>query len=135
TRQSLTIRSDDFVVLFSGKVSPRKGPDLLVDALKQFPARLRERVCLLVVGDGELRAQLETAVAYEPRVRAHFAGFKNQRELSPYFHASDVLVLPSRHGETWGLVVNEALHHGVPAIVSEAVGCAPDLIDPGETGL
>lgn len=68
-------------------------------------------------------------------VRAHFAGFKNQRDLSPYFHASDVLVLPSRHGETWGLVVNEALHHGVPAICSDAVGCVPDLVETGKTGL
>ena len=54
--------------------------------------------------------------------------------MSAYYHAADLLVLPSRHGETWGLVVNEALHHGVPVVVSEAVGCAPDLIEPGRTG-
>jgi len=134
-RQKLGIRPDDFVVLFSGKLSPRKGPDLLVGALKKLPANVRERIFLLVVGDGGLRAKLEAAVAGEPSVPAHFAGFKNQRELSPYFHASDALVLPSRHGETWGLVVNEALHHGLPAIVSDAVGCAPDLIETEKTGL
>jgi glycosyltransferase involved in cell wall biosynthesis len=135
TRESLAIRPNDFVVLFSGKLSPRKGPDLLLSALKELPANVGEGVFLLVVGDGELRAQLEAAVACAPGVRAHFAGFKNQRELSPYFHASDVLVLPSRYGETWGLVVNEALHHGLPTIVSDAVGCAPDLIASGKTGL
>jgi glycosyltransferase involved in cell wall biosynthesis len=60
-------------------------------------------------------------------------GFQNQKNLSPYFHASDLLVLPSR-SETWGLVVNEALHHGVPCVVSEAVGAAPDLIHSNATG-
>jgi glycosyltransferase involved in cell wall biosynthesis len=43
-------------------------------------------------------------------------------------------VLGSRWGETWGLVVNEALLHGTPCIVSHQVGCAPDLIVPGQTG-
>jgi glycosyltransferase involved in cell wall biosynthesis len=61
-------------------------------------------------------------------------GFKNQKALSPFYHCADLLALPSRFGETWGLVVNEALHHGMPAIVSDAVGCAPDLIEPGATG-
>jgi glycosyltransferase involved in cell wall biosynthesis len=61
-------------------------------------------------------------------------GFQNQSRLSAFYHASDVLVLPSRSDETWGLVVNEALHHGLPCIVSDAVGCAPDLIVQGTTG-
>jgi len=43
-------------------------------------------------------------------------------------------VLPSDGGETWGLVVNEAMACGSPAIVSDAVGCGPDLIDEGKTG-
>jgi glycosyltransferase involved in cell wall biosynthesis len=40
------------------------------------------------------------------------------------------MVLPSRAGcgETWGLVVNEAFHFGLPAIVSNGVGCQPDLV-------
>src|SRR5207249_8276448 len=53
---------------------------------------------------------------------------------SRFYHAADLLALPSLHSETWGLVVNEALHHGLPTVVSDAVGCAPDLIDAGETG-
>jgi glycosyltransferase involved in cell wall biosynthesis len=60
-------------------------------------------------------------------------GFQNQRRLSRYYHAADLLVLPS-HSETWGLVVNEALHHGVPVVVSDRVGCAPDLVENGQTG-
>jgi len=45
-------------------------------------------------------------------------------------------VLPSRRGqgETWGLVVNEALQWGIPAVVSDGVGCREDLVKPGRTG-
>ncbi len=67
----------------------------------------------------------------------HVAGFQNQTELPAWYAAADVLVLPSDGGETWGLVVNEALACGTPAVVSDAVGCAPDLAldrDPGRTG-
>ena len=39
-------------------------------------------------------------------------------------------MLPSDTGETWGLVVNEAMASGLPCIVSAACGCAEDLIAP-----
>ena len=67
-------------------------------------------------------------------MRILLPGFRNQKELSPFFHAADMLALPSRRLETWGLVVNEALQHGLPCIVSDAVGCGPDLVIPGLTG-
>jgi glycosyltransferase involved in cell wall biosynthesis len=41
----------------------------------------------------------------------------------------------SRQAETWGLVVNEALHHGLPVVVSDRVGCAPDLVDASTGGV
>jgi hypothetical protein len=43
-------------------------------------------------------------------------------------------VLPSDRRETWGLVVNEALASGIPAVVADYVGCAPDLVVSGRTG-
>jgi len=64
---------------------------------------------------------------------ASFAGFLNQSELPAAYVAADVLVLPSE-SETWGLAVNEAMACGLPAIVSDSVGCAPDLIEEGKTG-
>jgi glycosyltransferase involved in cell wall biosynthesis len=66
--------------------------------------------------------------------RAVFAGFLNQTEISRAYVAADCLVLPSDYGETWGLVVNEAMVHGLPAIVSDRVGCGPDLVENGVTG-
>ena len=133
-RSQLGLGASDLAVLFSGKIVGRKGPGTLVAAVKSLPPHVRERMVLLMVGDGDLREELAAQAALEPNIRAHWLGFHNQRQLSPYFHAADVLVLPSQTGETWGLVVNEALHHGIPAIVTEAVGCAPDLVVPGATG-
>ena len=116
-------------MLFSGKLSPRKGVDLLLQAIADLPEQ--ERPVLLVVGEGTLRGQLEQSPL---PVRRILVGFQPQHQLSAWFHAADLLALPSRHSETWGLVVNEALHHGLPAVVSDAVGCRHDLIRPGRTG-
>ncbi len=134
TRQELGIDEEEFVLLFSGKLSLRKGPDLLLRALKHLPARLRERTVVLFLGDGQLRGDAQRLAESDPRVKAVFVGFHNQTQLSRFYHAADFLILPSRAEETWGLVVNEALSHGLPCIVSEKVGCAPDLIEAGVTG-
>jgi glycosyltransferase involved in cell wall biosynthesis len=47
---------------------------------------------------------------------------------------ADVFVLPSTVGETWGLVVNEAMNFELPLIVSDMVGCADDLVENGKNG-
>jgi glycosyltransferase involved in cell wall biosynthesis len=63
-----------------------------------------------------------------------FTGFLNQTEIAEAYTAADVLVLPSDYDETWGLVVNEAMIFHCPAIVSDRVGCGPDLVEEDETG-
>lgn len=133
-RAELQVPDQRVVLLFSGKLSERKDPALIVQAVRSLPAVLRQRITIVYLGAGELSEQLVSLAAAEPRVDMRLIGFKNQRELSAYYHAADALVLGSRSGETWGLVVNEALHHGTPCIVSHLVGCAPDLIVPGQTG-
>lgn len=88
---------------------------------------------VIFLGDGGDKEQLAVQ-AERLGLRAYFTGFQNQGNLSRFYNAADALVLPSTYSETWGLVVNEALHHGLPAIVSDAVGCADDLVLPGLTG-
>lgn len=134
TRAELNLSSDQQVIIFSGKLSWRKGVDLALQAAKQLPDDLRRRTALVFLGDGEMRSALEAQAKTPPALETRFAGFQNQQALSRYYHAADLLVLPSRQDETWGLVVNEALHHGLPCVVSDAVGSAPDLIRAGVTG-
>lgn len=134
TRQSLDITDTQIVLLFSGKLSARKRPDLLLQAVKQLPPEIRSQIVVLFLGDGELNTVLKDLAYSSPAITTHFLGFQNQTQLSRYYHTADFLVLPSQNSETWGLVVNEALHHGLPAIVSQAVGCTPDLVNPGVTG-
>jgi glycosyltransferase involved in cell wall biosynthesis len=125
-RGSHGIAEEAVVVGFSGKLIPEKGIAVLAEAIGLLPASTRARVTLLVAGDGPLRGALAERLR-AAGVTAVFAGFLNQDALSPAYHAMDLLVLPSIDGETWGLVVNEALLHGTPVLVSDRVGCASDL--------
>jgi glycosyltransferase involved in cell wall biosynthesis len=86
-----------------------------------------------MVGDGPLHQEAQRLIA-ETSAPIHLAGFLNQSEIPRAYVASDMLVLPSGGGETWGLVVNEAMVSGLPCLVSDQVGSGPDLIVPGETG-
>ena len=133
TRQQLDLIPKHRVILFSGKLTSIKGLELLIRSVKDMNPDLREQLVLLFLGDGYLRESLRQSARLDPSVEVRFVGFQNQSLLSRYYHAADVLVLPS-YSETWGLVVNEALHHGLPCVVSNTVGCAPDLVKPGLTG-
>lgn len=129
-RSALGIPADAPVLLFAGKFIPKKRPDLLLAAF------LRAGVPgarLVLSGAGELLPALRAAAA--GRSDVHFLPFANQSEMPARYLLGDVFALPSegRH-ETWGLAVNEAMHLGRPAIVSDHVGCHPDLVLPGETG-
>jgi glycosyltransferase involved in cell wall biosynthesis len=120
------------VVLFVGKLIQKKRPGDLLGALAR-PELKGIKARAVFVGSGELDGELR-ATARTCNVAAVFEGFRNQTELPSFYASADVLVLPSDGGETWGLVVNEAMACGLPAIVSDAVGCAPDLIEEGRTG-
>ena len=131
-REAFGILDDAPVVLFSGKLIPKKQPLALLDAYARVR---RERPCwLLMVGEGGERARLEERVGRHGVPGVRLAGFLNQSELPNAYAAADLLVLPSGWDETWGLVVNEALNFSLPVVVSDRVGCAEDLVRPGWNG-
>jgi glycosyltransferase involved in cell wall biosynthesis len=113
-RAALGIAPDQCVLLFSGKLIARKAPLLIPQALALLPRA--DRLSVLIVGDGELRPQLEAAARPLLGDRLQMPGFVNQSQLGRYYAAADVLVLPSDY-ETWGLVVNEGMQFGLPAVV------------------
>ncbi len=130
-RRELGIAPEQLVLLFSGKFIPRKAPLLLLEAIASLSDR--QKLTLIMLGDGELRAEIESRAQEILGGRAILPGFVNQLRLGSFFRAADVFVLPSIY-ETWGLVVNEAMHFRLPVIASSGVGCAPDLIREGVTG-
>ena len=95
---------------------------------------ITELPALVFVGDGVLRSKLEEYSKERNLDNVYFIGFKNQTELPKYYTLADVLVLPSGAGETWGLAVNEAMCFGLPIIVSDVVGCGPDLVKDNVNG-
>lgn len=131
-RKQWGLEHNAIVFAFSGKFIEKKRPMDFVRAIHL--ARQRSaRVQGLMVGDGPLRASCQEFVQNHG-VPVRFTGFLNQSQIASAYAACDALVLPSDGGETWGLVVNEAMACGRPAIVSDKVGCGPDLVIPGQTG-
>ncbi len=135
-RGELGIGPQEVALVFSGKLVPKKDPLLIAAALRLLKPDVLGRIHLLVAGDGELRGEMERAVHEVMGGRGHFFGFLNQSEIGRVYAAGDLLVLPSRAGagETWGLVVNEGMQFGLGALVSDGVGCGPDLVTES-TGL
>jgi len=149
-RRAWGIPDDAFCVLFCGKFIAKKRPHDLIAAARRLKTDGRlPNIHLLFVGAGELGKALReqcavvfdaekgglanaTAANGEPPA-ASFAGFLNQTEISKAYVAADCLALPSDAGETWGLVVNEALASGLECLVSKACGCAEDLVSASFT--
>ena len=89
---------------------------------------------LVLVGDGpEAAALKQTAAASAFGADVFFPGLRSSRQLLPYYAFAGCFVLPSTR-EPWGLVVNEAMAAGLPVLVSDRCGCAPDLVEAGVNG-
>jgi glycosyltransferase involved in cell wall biosynthesis len=124
--------SDKKIILFAGKLVPSKGPFALLEAFLQLNS---PAAALVFVGEGPERSRLETLAATRPDLAVRFLPFANQSEMPSRYALADIFALPSTGlYETWGLAVNEAMHLGVPCLVSDRVGCQQDLVTEGETG-
>jgi glycosyltransferase involved in cell wall biosynthesis len=126
--QELSIPLESTVFLFAGKLSAKKGIDLLLQAFEQLDT---PEAHLVVVGSGPLEDYLRRNLTN----RIHFLGFQNQSKMPTVYKLCDVFVIPSRGpGETWGLAVNEAMASGKAVVASARVGCSPDLVNDGKNG-
>lgn len=131
SRMRWQVREPATVFLFAGKFISRKRPFDFIHALAAASAA-GTPVHGLMAGDGPMRSEME-ALATSLSAPITFTGFLNQSAMVDAYVASDILVLPSEQ-DTWGLVVNEAMTNGRACIVSDRVGCGPDLILAGQTG-
>jgi len=118
-----------------GRQIPKKNWKTLIAAFRNIADNSHAASwSLVLIGDGPEHAEL-TALAGDPlESRVFFVSFIQQKELVHYYHQAAALVLPSFFGETWGLVVNEAMAAGLPVLVSAKCGCSETLVQDGLNG-
>jgi glycosyltransferase involved in cell wall biosynthesis len=118
------------LVLFTGRLVPYKGVDVLLRAMASIDARL------VVVGDGPMRGVLQAQARATCGGRVTFAGTVPDPELTALYHACDLLVLPSvTRAEAFGMVQIEAMACGKPVVSTSVPSGVPWVNQDNETGL
>lgn len=121
------------IFLFVGRIIPRKGLHLLLEACMTLKKLGYQNYTLLIVGDGEQRSQLEALCKKEDLEDwVKWIGKVDYQDISSYFQVADIFILPTLE-DTWGVVVLEAMLFGKPILCSQGAGSSELIID-GENG-
>ena len=129
-RNQLGISDSAITILFVGKLEPKKDPQILKKAFFEVS---QPGIHLIYVGNGVLESELKDGIVDAANI--HFIDFQNQQKMPEVYALADLVVLPSKGpGETWGLAINEAMAAGKAVLVSDACGCAEDLVEESLNG-
>ena len=131
-RQLLDLPSEKKIILFVGNLIHRKRIDTLIDSLNDLNERYSNFIAI-IVGKGTESQKLESLVnAYHLTDMVIFLGGISKTELSNYYSAADVFVLPSV-SEGHSVAVLEAMASGLPIVASDAQG-NKESIEDGKNG-
>lgn len=119
---------EDYIVLSVGQFIYRKGYDLLLSACRD----LRGNIGVYIVGGKPTQEYLnqKKELCLD---NVHFIDFMSKIELSNFYKAADIFVLPTRE-DIWGLVINEAMAYGLPVITTEACVAGVEMIKNSTIG-
>ena len=107
----------DPMVLFAGRITYQKGPDILLQAVPNI-IKFYNNAKIVFVGDGDMRAGLEDTARHMNIAHAtRFLGHKSGKDLTYLFKATDCVCVPSRN-EPFGIVILEAWSAGKPVVAS-----------------
>ena len=120
-------------ILFVGRHDPRKGLPELMAACRGL-ARDAVPFRLVIVGDGPLRRRIEAMSHGALEGRVHFEGRVSNEKLPRYYASADVFCSPARGGESFGIVLLEAMACGVPIVATDLPGYRT-VLTPGMEGL
>ena len=128
--------ADGPTIFFVGRHEPRKGLAVLLDAVTKLPSDVR----VWVAGDGPATAELREQTAGDERVE--WLGRIDDAEVARRLRGADVFCAPSLHGESFGVVLLEAMAAGAPVVASDLPGyrnvARADhdalLVPPGDAG-
>lgn len=128
------VSETDIVLLVVGKLTARKSPLHVLNAIQALPRALRDSYVVVFAGAGAEAGALR-ALADSSDVRVITPGFVIEETLRRYYYSADLLVHPSA-ADPHPLAVAEAIYAGLPAIVSDRVGCVgpSDDLRPGVNG-
>jgi glycosyltransferase involved in cell wall biosynthesis len=131
-RKAREVAPNAKLVLFLGRLSTKKSPDLLLEAFSALPERLGGQQLLLVFAgpdEGGMKARLERLAAeLGTSSRVQFTGPLYGEDKWAAYRDADVFVLPSQN-ENFGNAAAEAAAAGTPVIVTEQCGIAPLFAD------
>ncbi len=128
TKKAYNLKKYNFV--YVGRLIPYKN---LLNLLKAYAMLKNLEWGLIFIGDGEDESKLRQFVSENELSGVCFIAGQQWFDVPKYLALGDVFILPS-YSEPWGLVVNEAMAAGLPVLVSEKCGSAPDLVLNGENG-
>ncbi len=109
------------LVLFVGRLEPRKGLDVLIRGFLRLRATVR-RARLCVVGDGPERDRCQQMVPASIRPDVLFVGRVSDADLPRYHASADIFASPATGGESFGIVLLEAMAAGLPVVASDIPG-------------
>jgi glycosyltransferase involved in cell wall biosynthesis len=112
-------------LLFVGRISVRKGIDVLLAAIPDILAS-DPKVEIVLVGGGALWSNYEALLEKLPRERCTWLGSLTNDRVQHEMESSHILLVPSQY-EPGGIVVGEALANGMKIVASDAVGSAENL--------
>lgn len=116
------------VVLFVGRMIPVKGVDILIESCRELP----NNVGVYLIGGSRTEEYASLEKGYGVN-NTHFIEHLPLEQLKNYYLLADVLVLPTR-GDTWGLVINEAMSFGLPVVTTNKCVAGLQLIEEGVNG-
>ena len=121
------------IFLFVGRIIPRKGIDILLQACLKLNQEKKTDYTVVIVGDGEQRKDLETfCEKHNLQNNVKWTGRVQYDQINDYYKSADVFILPTWE-DTWGVVVLEVMLFGKPVICSTGAGSSELVID-GENG-
>ncbi len=129
-------RSDETVLLVIGRFEERKGTAHAISAVRAHNARGQVQWRLVVLGDGPQRARLEALAAHDTMIE--FVGALDDVDKRAWLRRANALIAPATHGESFGLVLLEAMASEIVVVASdisgyrEAVGSHGVLFAPGD---
>lgn len=127
------LNGDKRVVLYCGRLSAEKGPDLLLDAVKILNEE-GKNIHLLYTGDGPLKLLLHQKVSrYRLEDSVTFLGEVGHSQIPYIINSCELLCLPSL-SEGWPNTLMEAMACGIP-VVATVVGGVPEIVSSGKLGI